>query len=252
MSRDARSGSLWADPEWVGSTGSTNADVRRRALAGEPEGLVLSADEQTEGRGRLGRSWTAPRGSGLAVSVLLRPVSRPAAQWGWLPLLVGSAVAAAVTDQTGLSIGLKWPNDVMVGDKKLGGVLVERVDTELGPAAVVGVGLNVSLPRDLLPVPSATSLLAEGVSCHRRPLLAAYLDSLEVRYRSWSAGESPRAAYRAQCSTIGREVRVMLPGGVADVLGRAVDVDASGRLLVEPDGDGGPVALSSGEVWHVR
>jgi len=250
-----RPGSLWTRIDSVPSTGSTNADLRAAALAGEAEGRVLSADEQTAGRGRLGRAWTAPSGSGLAVSVLLRPEARPASEWGWLPLLVGLSAAAAVDAVAGLATTLKWPNDLMARDRKLGGILVERVETPSGPAAVVGFGLNVSLEQSDLPVPTATSLLLEGAPAERSPLLASYLRELEVRYRDWCTGETPRGEYRARCSTLGRQVRVHLPGDAPDVVGEAVDVDASGRLVVRvasPDGVGELVALSSGEVQHVR
>ena len=247
-------GSIWTRVEEVASTGSTNADVRARAVGGADEGLVLSADEQTAGRGRLGRRWTAPPGSGLAVSVLLRPSARPAAQGGGMPLLVGLAAVDAVdavVEGTRLPVGLKWPNDVMIGECKVGGVLVERVETGLGPAAVAGLGLNVSMEEPQLPVPTATSLLAEGATVDRRALLRAYLASLDSRYRAWRAGGSPREEYRQRCSTLGRDIRVLLPGDAPDVVGVAADVDESGRLIVVV-ANGSRVALSSGEVQHVR
>ncbi len=242
---------MWTCVEEVPTTGSTNADVRARAVDGADEGLVVSAEEQTAGRGRLGRRWTAPARSGLAVSVLLRPTTRPAAEWGWVPLLVGLAAADAVASVSGLTVGLKWPNDVLVGERKAGGVLVERVETGRGPAAVAGFGLNVTLPESQLPVPTATSLLAEGATVDRRSLLRSYLAALELRYRDWSAGGSAREEYRRHCVTLGRKVLVLLPGAAADVAGVAEDVDASGRLVVAA-ATGARVALSSGEVQHVR
>jgi len=249
---------LWQELTVVSATGSTNADLRDRALAGEPEGAVLVAEEQTAGRGRLDRRWAAPARSGLAVSVLLRPSEVPAARWGWLPLLVGLCAVRAAQHVARLSdpatvpsLSVKWPNDILAADRKLGGVLVERVDTRAGPAAVAGLGLNVSLREDELPVPTAGSLhLAGATHVDRDPLLRAYLRGLADTYRPWRNGRSVREEYRAVCSTIGRDVVVTLPGGRAAVTGTAVDVDEVGRLVVEsPDGR---TALSSGEVQHVR
>ena len=130
---------LWREIEVVPSTGSTNADLLARALRGEPEGVVLAAEEQTAGRGRMGRSWTSPRYAALTFSLLIRP-DVPPARRGWLPLLTGVAVAAAVTTVTGVPAKLKWPNDVLAGEAKLAGILAEAA----GDAIVVGIGLNVS------------------------------------------------------------------------------------------------------------
>ena len=236
--------------ETVASTGSTNADLRERALAGAAEGSVLVADEQTAGRGRWDRTWQTPARSGLAVSVLLRP-SVPAASWGWLPLLVGLSAAAGVQD---VAIGraqvrLKWPNDVLVQERKLGGVLVERVETQTGPAAVAGLGVNISLGADQLPEPTATSLRLAGVETDRDAVLHAFLGELADRYDQWVAGMTPIEEYRAVCATLGRDVTVTLPGGEVAV-GRALDVDELGRLVV--DTDSGPTPFSSGEVTHLR
>ena len=139
------------------STRSTNADVAQAARDGAPEGTVHVTEDQTGGRGRLDREWVAPKGSGLAASVLLRPTSVPLHRWGWLPLLTGVAVADAVAD-LGIRAKLKWPNDVEVDGRKLAGILVEAVSTPDGMAAVVGVGLNVAMTAEQLPVPHATSL----------------------------------------------------------------------------------------------
>src|SRR5215207_4886252 len=141
----------------VAETGSTNADVVTLATAGAAEGTVLVADYQSAGRGRLGRSWQAPPGTGLAVSLLLRPTAVPAHRWPWLPLLTGVAVVEALRTYPGIDVVLKWPNDVLLKGGKLAGILVERVDGPAGAAAVVGVGLNVSAA----PV-GAASLFAAG------------------------------------------------------------------------------------------
>ena len=145
------------------STGSTNADVAAVARAGAPEGTVHVTSHQTAGRGRLDREWVAPPGSGLAASVLLRPVEVPLDRWGWIPLLVGVALADAVAE-LGVQPALKWPNDIEVDGKKLAGILVEAVTTPDGAAAVIGVGLNVSMTAAQLPIPAATSLALEGVA----------------------------------------------------------------------------------------
>ena len=178
-----------------------------------------------------------------------------AARWTWLPLLAGTAVAEAVERTTGLEARLKWPNDVVVGDSKLAGVLLERVESPAGPAAVVGVGLNVSLRADELPVPTATSLvLALGAPVDRQPLLLALLRTLQALYVAWTeTGGDPaaglQASYVRRCATIGRQVRVDLSDGSA-VTGTAESVDASGRLVVAAAT--GRRALGAGDVVHVR
>jgi len=242
---------LWAELRVLAQTGSTNADVAAAARAGASEGLVVVADLQTAGRGRAGRSWQAPLRSGLALSVLLRPTS-PQESWGWLPLLAGLAVAGPVADLSGLQVGLKWPNDVLVGERKLAGLLAEVVDG----AVVLGVGLNVSVREDELPVPTATSLAVEGSEVvDREPVLRAVLRDLDRRYRSFEEyrGDARAAglhdAYRSVCTTIGRAVRVMLPGDRV-IEGEAVDVDSAGRLVVRTAT--GTEALAAGDVVHVR
>lgn len=216
------------------------------AGTGEPEGYVLVADQQTEGRGRLGRSWASPPGSSLSVSALLRPVDVPAAQWPWLPLLVGVAAVEAVVDAAGRDARLKWPNDVLLDDAKLAGILVERIDTPGGPAAVAGVGMNVtSAPAD-----GAASLAGTGAT--RDAVLRALLDRLAEWYGRWRADQEGCGlgrAYRELCSTLGRDVRVDLPNSSA-IKGRAVDVDASGGLVIAADA--GREIVSAGDVVHVR
>jgi BirA family biotin operon repressor/biotin-[acetyl-CoA-carboxylase] ligase len=251
--RVTRPGSVWREIAVVASTGSTNADLLAMAAEGAAEGVVLAAEEQSAGRGRLGRTWTAPPRSGLAVSVLLRP-RRPVADLGWLPLLTGLAVAEAVRATAGVAGTVKWPNDVLVGDRKLAGVLAERS----GEAVVVGIGLNVGLPADALPVATATSLRVEGAdvdgAASRHEVLCALLDRLGARYRGWDAGgdgpgEELWTAYVAASATVGSAVRAELPGG-GTVEGDAVDVDRHGRLVVRtPDGR---VPVSAGDVVHLR
>ena len=153
--------------EVLASSPSTNAVVAERARAGAPDGLVVVADHQTAGRGRLDRTWETPPGTAVTFSMLLRPQS-PTRAWPWLPLLAGYAVDKALKAR-GLDAGVKWPNDVLIGDKKVAGILVERVDTPDGPAAVVGIGVNTGLTADELPVPTATSLAIETGSRSTAP-----------------------------------------------------------------------------------
>jgi BirA family biotin operon repressor/biotin-[acetyl-CoA-carboxylase] ligase len=247
-------GSRWRSVEVVEETESTNSDVAARAAAGEPEGLVLVAESQVGGRGRLGRTWIAPPRSGVTMSVLLRP-ALPSTAWPWLPLLTGVAVVEAVRRSSDLDTSLKWPNDVLVHDRKLAGILLERVDTSSGPAAVIGVGLNVSLRADELAVPTATSLLLEGVVAPNRSLvLREVLRVLQVLYDAWTvaggdASAGLAASYSRRCSTIGKQVRVALPSGET-LRGRAVRVDGGGRLVVVTAS--GEVAVAAGDVSHVR
>ena len=245
-------GGLWSDLRVVAETGSTNADVAAAAAAGALEGLVLVAEHQTAGRGRADREWSAPPRSGLTFSVLLRPPGPTRPMWGWLPLLAGLSVATPLTRLSGLDVGLKWPNDILVAEHKVAGLLAEVV----GDAVVLGVGINVSLRGDELPVPAATSLhLAGSDVVDRAPVLRAVLRDLATRYRTWcdADGDAETSGllddYRAACVTIGRDVTVHLPGG-RELTGRARDVDGAGRLLVE--GTDGVEALAAGDVVHVR
>lgn len=245
-----RPGSLWTDVVVTESTDSTNADAAAAARAGATEGTVFTTHVQTAGRGRLDRAWDSPPGSGIAVSVVLRPDGVPAASWAWLPLVVGLAVDAAMHD-LGVASALKWPNDVLVDGRKLAGILLERVETSAGPVAVIGVGLNVSMTREELPVPHATSLALENAtSVDRTVVLRAVLRTLEALYRAWvdAAGDPEagiRAAYLRRCVTVGSAVRVLMPDGT-ERSGTADSIDEHGRLVV----DGQPV--SAGDVTHVR
>jgi BirA family biotin operon repressor/biotin-[acetyl-CoA-carboxylase] ligase len=228
---------------------STNAVVADRARTGEPEWLVVVAEHQTAGRGRLDRTWETPDRAALTFSVLLRPVV-PGDRWPWLPLVTGYAVRTALRG-AGADAWLKWPNDVIVGVGKVAGILLERVETPEGPAAVLGIGVNVSTTRAELPVETATSLALEGLTVDRTDLLGALLDALAATYSEWQGGGgvSFAADYQRVCATIGRQVRVDLPSGES-VTGLAGGVDDEGRLLVETDGVVMPVA--AGDVVHVR
>ena len=225
--------------EVLAATGSTNAVVAERAHTGEPAGLVVVAEAQTAGRGRLDRTWTSPPRAGLTFSALVRP-ALPSEQWAWLPLLTGLAVASAVRERAELDAVLKWPNDVLIGGSKVCGVLVEVPQPG---AAVLGIGLNVTTRADELPVEGATSLaLAGATTTDRGVLLRAVLRALTAALDDVDAA---RGAYRRLCSTLGAPVRVELPGG-RFVQGAAQEVDEDGRLVV----DG--TAYGVGDVVHLR
>ncbi len=252
-----RAGGLWRELVVVPQTTSTNAHVAEAAHRGAAEGLVVAAEYQSRGRGRLDRGWHSPPGAGLTFSVLLRPLGVPANRWTWLPLLAGVAVAEATTRVAGVEVGLKWPNDVLVGGRKLAGVLLERVGASSGPAAVVGVGLNVTTTAEELVEPSATSLLLEGATAYdRATVLRGVLSTLEGWYLRWrSAGGDTdasglRAAYESRSVTLGREVRVELPGRTR-LTGTAKAVDDLGRLVVR-DSTGRDTAVAAGDVIHLR
>lgn len=240
----------------VAETGSTNHDLKLAAQRSEcPDRTALVAEHQTAGRGRAGRQWLAPPRSGLFFSVLLRPAGVPVGRWGWLPLVAGLGLATAVDRVTGVTARLKWPNDLLLGprQRKGAGILAEAV----GPALIVGVGLNVSLREAELPVPEATSLMIEGTATTDREavLAAVLLELADVEWRWRAAGGDVdatglRERYRGLCATLGREVRVELPGGSA-LIGTAVDIDTAGRLVVR-DKHGEHTSVSAGDVGHVR
>ncbi len=263
-------GHLWTDVRVVARTGSTNADVASSARGGAPEGLVIVAEQQDAGRGRLGRSWVSPPRAGLAVSVLLRPTVPPA-RWGWLPLLAGGALAEAGGRVGVVDAVLKWPNDLLVrsatapdlvgpGYGKCAGLLAEVVP---GGAVVLGIGLNVHQRVDELPPPGelgalpAVSLALAGALCtDRDPLLRAVLRAVATWYARWADADGDpvasgvRQAYLDGCVTVGANVRVSMPDG-STVAGRATDVDLDGRLVVIGAG-GDRHVVAAGDVRHVR
>lgn len=252
-------GGLWSVLDVVASTGSTNVDLVARAVD-DPEGAVLIAEKQTAGRGRLDRTWTAPARSGIFLSVLLKPREVPVERWGWLPLLAGVATATALSRAAVVDTALKWPNDLLVivdgEERKAGGILAERAGAGDAAGVVLGIGVNVSLRADELPVPGAGSLaLAGAENTDRDPLVRAVLRSLEQWYGDWrAAGGDPVASrlqetYAAGCATLDRRVRAELPGGRV-LLGEATALDADGRLIVTTDG--GREAVDAGDVVHMR
>lgn len=254
---------MWRDIERVERTGSTNTNLVGRASRGAPEGMVLVAEEQTRGRGRMGRDWVSPPRAALTFSFLVRPAAIPMPRQGWLPLMAGVAVAASLRGVISGDVTLKWPNDVMAGDAKLAGILAEAT----GDAVIIGIGLNVSTEQDELPprgpggLPGTSLRLLGARQLDREPLLTGILLAFERRYLAWrKAKGSPgeiRAEYKSMCQTLGRPVQVERPGGQV-LSGEAVDVDSEGRLVVLTSPAGAVrvgravVAVAAGDVVHLR
>ena len=256
----------------VAETGSTNADLAA-ALTAHPEDWpdlsVLIAEHQVTGRGRAGRSWETPARTAVTLSLVLRPEGVPDAALGWLPLLAGTATAAAIREVTQLRAVVKWPNDVLVTPpglaelegwgrhRKVAGILAEVVATPTGPAVVVGIGVNVSQTASELPVESGISLaMAAPVRTTRDAVIRALLRAVGGRYRHWceargDAGASGIAAeVSAACVTLGQRVTVDRPGGEI-LIGVAESLSGSGALRVVDD-EGAVHDVLAGDVRQVR
>lgn len=234
------------------ATPSTNALAAQDPVARR----VVVTNHQTAGRGRLDRVWETPAGTSLTFSAVVDPQLEPQ-WWPLLPLMTGLAVSRAI----GPAAGLKWPNDVLIDDRKVCGILVERVGTDRAPLAVIGIGVNVSQQPAELPVETATSLAIEGLATDRAALLGEILG--QVRRGLGMLLADPHgvvASYRGRSVTLDRQVRVSLPDG-RDLTGTAFDIDDHGRLVVHTaaagSGAGAPdpadlFAVSAGDVVHVR
>lgn len=252
--------------EIVDAVGSTNAELASRERRGpQAHGTVLVTLDQTDGRGRLDRSWVAPPGAAVAVSVLVAGPMPPAGL-PWLPLIGGLAAADAVAAElAGAAVEVKWPNDVLVtgGDgtrRKAAGVLAELV-AETG-AVVLGVGVNTAMAQDELPVPTATSIVVERPSAGDDPIaladrvVAAVVGGVLRRAAALVAVDGDAAAagldaeLRRRCGTLGRRVLVQLPGG-GSIVGLATGLDGTGALVVTTD-DGATTAVHAGDVTHLR
>ena len=248
--------------EVVDSAGSTNAVLAdRERRTPQPHGTAIVTLDQTAGRGRLERRWTTPPGAAVAISVLLRlDAIPPGSGLPWLPIVGGlaarDAVAAALP---GAAVTVKWPNDVLVGDRKIAGILAELVAVD---AVVLGVGVNTAMPANALPVPTATSLAVERAELAADPValadavVADVLDGILRRVGGLLAagGDAETAGLaseaRARLGSLGRAVRVDLPDGSA-LRGTATGLDRDGALLVDP-GDGVAIAVHAGDVTHLR
>ena len=250
-------GTRFADVRFFAEIGSTNAELLAEARLGAPEGVVVVADHQSAGRGRLGRTWSAAPGTSLLVSVLLRP-ALPSDRLPLVTLACGLAAADGVEEAAGFRPGLKWPNDLVAvsgegADRKLAGMLAEVATGDV-PAVVVGIGFNVSegaYPPEL--AGQATTCEAEaGRRVDRAGLLVALLVALERRYGTLTAAggsDSILADYRHDSATLGRRVRVELPGRTVE--GVAGQLASNGELIVVDDA-GGHTPVNAGDVIHLR
>ncbi len=256
LARSVLAGTRFGDVRWVVETGSTNRDVLELARAGAPDGIVLVADHQTAGRGRLDRTWIAPPGASLLMSVLLRPRLDPTEA----PLLTVAMALAVADTEAGRQARarLKWPNDVVVDTeppRKLAGILAESVVDSSGQlAVVVGVGINVDWPTPLPPelAEIATALNLVGVVVDREELLTDVLRGFERRCAQLQGGRERTAVVdeaRAASVTLGRRVRADLGPELRD--GKAVDLDERGNLVIEDD-DGRRHVVMAGDVVHLR
>lgn len=251
--------------EVAGTIGSTNDElVAREAAARQPHGTALITLDQTAGRGRLDRRWVAPAGSAVALSVVLRiPAGSPAL--GWVSMIGGLAARDAVARELlGLDVTVKWPNDVLVGvggtERKVCGVRGELVATT--SAVVLGIGINTTMSAADIPVPTATSIAlmvtdrAADIDGLADRVASATLDGVLNRVaRILDSGGDARGAGIAReadqhCSTLGRRVRVDLPGdGVLEGIADGLEPDASLRVRRR---DGALTAVHAGDVTHLR
>ena len=231
--------------EWVESVDSTNSDLMRRADS-LPDGHLLIAEHQTAGKGRLGRRWQDRKGASLCLSLLLRP-QQPFSDPGVLPLVFGLGCAEGLRAATGVEIGLKWPNDLVLHVAKLAGLLCESRPCESGMAYVCGIGVNLGqTAQDFEDLPHAISLAMAGVSASPLSLAAAMVESFESVYDRWR--EDGFAAilddYSALCVTLGKPVRILREADSFE--GTATSVLPDGQLLVRTAAGDYPVR--SGEV----
>lgn len=238
--------------EYLEQTGSTNRDLLAKA-EGLPEFYVLATDFQTAGKGRMDRSWEANPGSSVMASVLLRPSFTESSGIGWLSLMTALAISQAIS-ALGQEAKIKWPNDVLIQDKKVSGILAEAA-TDLS-CVVIGFGINVNQLATELPVETATSLLVEtGGSIDRDQLLAAVIQNLKKLYfeLSVSGGDAQdsglREAILSLSATVGQQVSVEFPNG-KKAFGLAKQIDSTGRLVLETTSE--TLTVSAGDVLHLR
>lgn len=259
---------------WLEEAESTNSLLVEMSRSQNlPELTVVVTANQVSGRGRAGRSWEAPANAGLAISVLLRPAligPSGAAGLGWIPLLAGLAMSETVsallagsqTDGQVAAVGVKWPNDVLVNDLKISGVLSELVAaTATEATVVVGAGINLTQTQAELPVATATSLALCGGQLPSQLaerfdlVLSTYLERLRFWYGRFAATQldsvasGVRRAVIENCVSLGREVRAILPGD-SELVGKALTIDDAGRIVLEVEGLATPVA--AGDIVHLR
>ncbi|EHS56539.1 biotin--[acetyl-CoA-carboxylase] ligase [Paenibacillus sp. Aloe-11] len=234
------------------STVSTQQDAMRLAEEGAPEGTVVLAEEQTAGRGRLGRKWFSPRGKGVWMSIVQRP-TQPLGFTPQLTLLTGVAVCRAIRRLTGVEAGIKWPNDLLIHGRKVSGILLESAtEDQRVRYCIAGIGIDVNLNTDDYPeelTQLGTSLKIEaGREIDRTELIAAVLEEMEQLCRLYAEqGFQPIAMlWEALSVTINRSVRAHTGQGIV-VEGIAVGLDPSGALVVETD-QGERIQVISGDI----
>jgi BirA family biotin operon repressor/biotin-[acetyl-CoA-carboxylase] ligase len=231
----------------LASVSSTMDIVDEEARAGAPEGLVVVADEQTAGRGRSGRNWSAPPGSSLLCSVLLRPPVPPS-RLGPLPLLIGVAVAEAIETVAATTCALKWPNDVLIDGRKVAGILIQsRLSESRVEYVNVGIGINLDVPDSALPDGAISLSSAAASAIDRDAVLMALIERLDVAHSSYveSEGRPSLDGWTRRAAMLGEQIAVRLEGG--ELSGRLIGVDEVGRLLLETT-SGDVVALTQGDV----
>ena len=228
------------------SAGSTMELARQHAERGAPDGAVAIAEEQTAGRGRLGRAWVSPPGVNLYFTIILRPELDHLRQ---LAVIAPLAVCQAIEETTALLPRIKWPNDVVINGRKVCGVLpASELQDDRVLYALVGIGINVNLDASAHEEISAiaTSLRQElRHEVSREEVLAATLNHFETLYRSLRRGEVVSVAWKQRLDTLGQPVRVETAGGVSET-GVAVDADSDGSLILRRD-DGSHVRVDAGE-----
>lgn len=256
----------WQPVEFHARLPSTNETIRSTyaAHAVSPDGglwRVVLTDHQTGGRGRLGRGWQVPDRAAVSLSVTVPAPT--GSELPWVPLLAGVALSRAIGSVTAaagrpLTAVLKWPNDVLLADardqeddRKVSGILCEFVPSNAEGTVIIGTGVNVDQTRDELPVPTATSLALAGADVRREDLVIAYLAELGSVFAPDATGEraAGRAAYRSLCTTVGRQVRVHLPGG-GTVDGTATGIGPGAELVVATGA--GERSFAAGDVVHIR
>lgn len=236
------------------SIDSTNLEAMRQAKAGAPEGLCIVAREQTEGRGRLDRSWQSPKDAGLYFSIILRPRIQMSA-WPLLTLTAALAVSDALARACALQTDIKWPNDVCVNDRKLCGILAETVETGAGPAAIVGIGINLTdagwspeIRDQSVSVEALTGAKSDG-----ELVLSELIRAIDERYDFLQSPGGDEHTVREWCASssyaIGRRVRVSLNDAVFEGTTRGVESD--GALRVETD-NGKIRIVRAGDVTALR
>jgi len=247
-------GALDVDLTVLGEVDSTNRYAADHP--GDPARFrVVVSDNQTAGRGRQARQWQTPPGAGIAFTVALPeaviPRSLDALWLQLLSLMTGAIVAEAVSRETPDEVSVKWPNDVLIGEKKVAGILGEIVPG----GVIIGIGINVEIPLDALPTPQSTSLHLHGAATRGLAdrLVSAVVSGIMTRLPSPGGvvNDETWGWLTGWMSTVGRDVRVEFPDGHT-VVGRAIGLERDGSLRVQPAGGGDSLAVTAGEVWHLR